>query len=218
MAMATMGVWGRARAEAARRTRRHVAIARTVRIVLVVVAAITVAYVVIWPQIQPRMDRLRIGMAALDKLDADGEGLVKARLTGSDDKGQPYIITADFVRQIEGEPGILGLTRPRGEIEMEDGTKTVITAADGRFHQDARLLNLDGGVVLLTGDGSRYETAAADFDLAAGTASGTDPVQGQGPFGSVSGEGFHATGFGQTIFVDGRSTLTVAGTAQEKPS
>ncbi|MBL8661058.1 MAG: LPS export ABC transporter periplasmic protein LptC [Rhodospirillales bacterium] len=188
------------------------------RIVLVVVAATTAAFVVIWPQIQPRMDRLRIGMASLEKLDANGEGLVKARLTGSDDKGRPFVITADFVRQQEGQPGVLGLTRPRGEIEMEDGTKTVITAAEGLFHQDARLLDLSGGVVLVTGDGSRYETAAANFDLSSGTASGTDPVHGEGPLGSVVGEGFRVIGFGQTIFVDGRSTLVVAGTAGEKPS
>lgn len=206
------------RAKAARQTRRYARIARTLRVVLIAVALMIVAFIVVWPQIQTRVDRLRIGMASLEKLETDGEGLVNARLTGSDAKGRPYVITADFVRQIEGAPGTLGLERPRGQIEMDDGTTTVVTAADGRFHQDTRLLELDGGVVLVTGDGARYETAAAALDLAAGAASGTDPVQGEGPFGTVTGEGFHATDFGQTIFVDGRSTLVVSDSPQDQPS
>lgn len=206
-------------AKAARRTQRQARIARTLRVVLIAVAVLIVVFVVVWPQIQPRVDRLRMGMASLDKLDSDGEGLVNARLTGSDAKGQPYVITADFVRQIEGSPGTLGLERPRGELEMDDGTTSVITAANGKFHQDLRLLELFGGVVLVTGDGSRYETPAAEMDLAAGVASGTDPVEGQGPYGTVSGDkGFRITDFGQTVVVIGRSTLVVADTAQEKPS
>ena len=201
-----------------RKPRHYTRIARAVRIGLIVLALTIVALIVIWPQIQPRVDRLRIGMASLEKLDSQGEGLVNARLTGSDAEGQPYVITADFVRQMEGVPGLLGLDGPRGEIRMHDGTVTAITAAEGRFHQDAKLLELYGGVVLVTGDGSRYETSTADLNLEAGTAWGTDPVTGRGPLGTVSGEGFHATDFGQKIFVDGRSSLTVAEPGREEPS
>jgi lipopolysaccharide export system protein LptC len=207
-----------ARAKTARRIWRYTRIARVLSVVLAIVALLTLVVVLIWPQIQPRMDRLRIGMASLDVLESDGEGLVNAKLSGNDDKGRPYVITADFVRQLQGGTGVLGLDRPRGEITMEDGSKTVLTAAAGTFDQDKRLLKLYDGVVLTTGDGARYETAAADIDLAAGTANGTDPVQGRGPMGTVSGEGFHATDFGQTIFIDGRSTLVVAEPAQAKPS
>lgn len=200
------------------KVRRTGRIGRPLRLVLVAIAVIIVAFVLLWPQVQPRMDRLRIGMASLEKLDSDGEGLVNARLTGEDAKGRPYQITAAFVRQLEGTTGILGLDRPRGEIRMEDGTATVMTAADGMFYQDSRLLELRGDVVLVTGDGSRYETASADLDLDAGTATGTDPVRGRGPLGTISGEGFRATDFGETLFVTGRSTLVVDGSADPNPS
>lgn len=201
-----------------RPARTYVRVTRTARIVLVGLALMIVAVIVIWPQIQPRVDRLRIGMASLEVIDGQGQGLVNARLTGSDAEGQPYELTARFVRQLEDSPALLGLDRPRGQIRMKDGSVTVITAASGRFHQQAKLLELYGDVTLETGDGSRYETAAATFDLAAGTASGTEPVHGRGPLGTVTGEGFRATNFGQTIFVEGRSTLVVTDPGQDAPS
>lgn len=185
-------------------------------------AFVILAVILIWPQVQPRMDRLRIGMASLDKLETDSEGLVNARLTGSDSKGRPFALTADFVRQIDTGPAganTLGLDDPRGEITMEDGSQTVVTARAGVFEQDKKLLNLSGDVVLTTGDGSRYETSVADLDLSSGTAWGSAPVRGEGPLGTVAGDsGFRITNFGENVFVNGRSTLVVFAQPKAQPS
>jgi lipopolysaccharide export system protein LptC len=206
------------RQAAARRSRRFIRLARPFRIALAALAAVIVAAVLVWPQIQPRMDRLRVGMATLDVVDSDAEGLVNARLSGSDARGRPFAITAAFVRQVEDAPDTLGLDQPRGKIVMEDGTETTITAATGTYDQATSMLALSGDVVLVTGDGSRYQTQAAALDLNTGTASGSQPVQGEGPFGTVSGERFRALDFGETIFVDGRSTLILLETQPAEPS
>ncbi|HSO42867.1 MAG TPA: LPS export ABC transporter periplasmic protein LptC [Rhodospirillales bacterium] len=206
------------RLDAARRSRRFIRLARPVRMALAALAVLTIVVVLVWPQIQPRVDRLRVGMATLDVVSTDAEGLVNARLSGSDARGRPFAITAEFVRQLEGAPSTLDLDQPRGRIVMEDGTETTIRADAGTYDQSTSMLELTGGVVLQTGDGSRYETAAADLDLTTGTASGSDPIQGEGPFGSVTGEGFRAIDYGETIFVSGRSTLILPETQAEKPS
>jgi lipopolysaccharide export system protein LptC len=179
---------------------------------------LTIAVVLVWPQIQPRVDRLRVGMATLDVVGTDAEGLVNARLSGNDARDRPFAITAEYVRQLSGAPNTLGLDQPRGRIVMEDGTATTIRADAGTFAQDTSMLGLTGDVVLLTGDGARYETASAQLDLESGTASGTEPVRGEGPFGTVTGEGFRAVDYGDTIFVTGRSTLIVSETQPAEPS
>lgn len=177
------------------------------------------AVILIWPQVQPRVDRLRIGMASLEKLETDSEGLMNARLTGTDAQGRPFVLTADFVRQIDPAANILGLDDPRGEITMEDGSQSVLTAKVGVFEQDKKLLKLTGDVVMRSGDGSRYETSAAELDLSSGTAWGGEPVRGEGPLGTVSGEsGFRITNFGETVFVNGRSTLIVDDRPNGQPS
>jgi lipopolysaccharide export system protein LptC len=203
---------------AARRSRRFIRYARTFRVALAAIAVLTIAIVLVWPQIRPRVDRLRVGTATLDVVETNAEGLVNARLSGSDARGRPFAITSEFVRQLEGAPNTLDLDQPRGRILMEDGTETTISAAAGTYDQSSSMLKLTGGVVLLTGDGSRYETAAAGLDLTTGTASGTEPVRGEGPFGTVTGEGFRALNYGETIFVDGRSTLILTETQPAEPS
>jgi lipopolysaccharide export system protein LptC len=206
------------RRDAARRSRRFVRLAKPLRLALAAVAILTIVVVLVWPQIQPRVDRLRVGMATLDVVGTDAEGLVNARLSGNDARDRPFTITAEFVRQLAGAPNTLGLDQPRGTIVMEDGTETSIRADAGTFAQDTSMLGLTGDVVLLTGDGARYETASAQLDLESGTASGTEPVRGEGPFGTVTGEGFRAVDYGDTIFVTGRSTLLVAETQPAEPS
>ncbi|MCU0894939.1 MAG: LPS export ABC transporter periplasmic protein LptC [Rhodospirillales bacterium] len=206
------------RRDAARRGRRFVRLAKPVRFALAAVAVLTIVVVLVWPQIQPRVDRLRVGMATLDVVGTDAEGLVNARLSGNDARDRPFTITAEFVRQLAGAPNTLGLDEPRGSIVMEDGTKTTIRADGGTFAQDSSMLALTGNVVLLTGDGARYETASAQLDLGSGTASGTEPVRGEGPFGTVTGEGFRAVDYGDTIFVTGRSTLVVPEPQPAEPS
>ncbi len=206
------------RLDAARRSRRFIRFARPVRIALAAIAVLTIIAIVVWPQIQPRVDRLRVGTASLDVVATDAEGLVNARLSGNDARGRPFAITAEFVRQLEGAPSTLDLDQPRGRIVMEDGTETRIQAQAGTYDQSTSMLELTGGVVLTTGDGSRYETAAAGLDLTTGTASGTELVQGEGPFGQVTGEGFRAVDYGETIFVNGRSTLILPETQPAEPS
>lgn len=181
-------------------------------------AGLTIVVVLVWPQIQPRMDRLRVGTATLDVVGDDAEGLVNARLSGNDARGRPFAITAEFVRQLEGSPDTLDLDQPRGKMVMEDGTETTIRADAGTYDQRTSMLELTGDVVLLTGDGSRYETAAAGLDLTSGTASGSEAVKGEGPFGTVMGEGFRALNYGETIFVNGRSTLILPETQPAEPS
>lgn len=206
------------RRAAARRSRRFIRLARPLRVGLAAMAGLTIVVVLVWPQIQPRMDRLRVGTATLDVVGDDAEGLVNARLSGNDARGRPFAITAEFVRQLEGSPDTLDLDQPRGKMVMEDGTETTIRADAGTYDQRTSMLELTGGVVLETGDGSRYETAAAGLDLTSGTASGSEAVKGEGPFGSVTGEGFRALNYGETIFVNGRSTLILPETQPAEPS
>ena len=54
-------------------------------------------------------------------------------------------------------------------------------------------------------------TAAAQIQLREGSASGDEPVAAQGPFGTLTSEGFRLTDRGQVVIFTGRSHAVLEG-------
>ena len=57
--------------------------------------------------------------------------------------------------------------------------------------------------------GYEFQTATARVDLENSTASGDEPIDGQGPFGILKAQGFRVLESGERIFFVGPATLTV---------
>ena len=53
----------------------------------------------------------------------------------------------------------------------------------------------------------RDQSGEIDFD--AGTASGDQPVAGQAPFGTITGQGFRIVESGENVFVNGPAQMLV---------
>ena len=107
---------------------------------------------------------------------------------------------------------------PKADITTKDGTWLVLTAENGIYAREAKTLKLDGKVNLFHDHGYEFRTDRAQIDLAAGTATGNDPVEGQGAFGHLTATGFQLTNKGRTIQFRGKSKLTFyPGTSGPKP-
>jgi hypothetical protein len=74
------------------------------------------------------------------------------------------------------------------------------------------LLDLFDDVTLIHENGTRFVTRHGHLNLADNTAEGHDPVEGHGPSGDISGEGFQILSKGDTIIFTGRSDLLLKGT------
>ncbi len=77
------------------------------------------------------------------------------------------------------------------------------------------MLELNGDVTLFHDQGFELRTETARFDLEAGTARGTESVEGQGPFGTLVSEGFRVLDRGERILFTGRSRAVIHPEAAE---
>ena len=118
--------------------------------------------------------------------------MIKPKLTGTDDDGNPFVITADIAIQ---DPKHLHRGRMK-EIEADSNTQgghwTNVTATEGYFDMDSGTLKLRRGVSLYSDAGNELHTASVDIDMKKGLFHGPGLVTGHGPFGTLRADRFDA--------------------------
>jgi len=178
------------------------------KFLLPLIALVVIALVIAWPHLDTSDLRFRIGFAALQLSDAEDPSMINPRYVGTDKSNQPFSLTADLARNLSGPGTRVELEMPKADITTEDGSWLVLTAENGVFARDDKKLNLAGKVNLFHDAGYEFRTERAAIDLATGSASGDDPVEGQGAFGHLTATGFHLIDKGRTIYFKGKSKLT----------
>ncbi|PIW26554.1 MAG: LPS export ABC transporter periplasmic protein LptC [Rhodospirillales bacterium CG15_BIG_FIL_POST_REV_8_21_14_020_66_15] len=181
------------------------------KVMLPVAAVGLIALVILWPHLRTEDLRFRIGFAAI-KSNVDGDpNLLNPRYVGTDNDNQPYAVTADIAKKLDGE-GLdvrIGLELPKADITLKDGTWLVLTAENGIYARRDKTLDLAGSVNLFHDSGYEFRTEKATVDLARGVAHGEVPVKGQGPFGTLQAEGFRLLNKGRTLVFTGKSKMVL---------
>jgi len=139
----------------------------------------------------------------------DGGKLIDARYNGVNEKGRPYTVTAATAWQ--ADPERVGMTMPKGDITLENGTWLMLTAKQGTFLQHLNQLDLTTDVTLYRDDGTTMHTETASIDLKEGAAGGADPVHVEGPFGVLDAHGFTVMDKGAAIDFPGPAHLVLNG-------
>ena len=170
---------------------------------------------VVWPEIAGLEDRVRVAYRKPDGAVTDSARLVSPRYLGRDERGRPYELTADTAEQPSGS-NTVALTKPVGDMTLEDGTWVQLQAATGWFQRDRRLLDLEGEVTLFHDAGYEIHTARARIDLDAGRAEGDDPVAAQGPPGTLDGTGFRLEEKGAVVIFTGPARMVLVPAEGEK--
>lgn len=179
------------------------------KVLLPSVAGVLLLLIVVLPQFRQQDDRFRIGMNLLEESTADTLNMTNARYYGTDEKGQPYSVTAANVRERPDDDPAVDLTAPQADISLADGSWLSISARTGVYDRDQQKLNLDGNVALYQDQGNEFHTSSAHIDLEKGEASGNEPVVTQGPFGSLSAAGFSMSETGKVIYFVGPALLVL---------
>lgn len=182
------------------------------------VGAAILLTVLIWPHLQPRVDRLRIGDPEPAVADNQEEGMSRAQYTGIDRKGRPFTIVAEMVTRPAPDSPLLHLRAPRADMTLSDGVKISLTADDGVYDREGKSLRLTGHIIMDHGAGYHVTSEEATINLDAGTAAGSAPVQVRGPFGTLDAQGFELEDSGKLITFGGRSKLIVSPGVVESPS
>ena len=178
-------------------------------------AAGLILLLIAWPRLKPFDDRYRIRVTDFSLEQADNLSMINARFQGLDENNQPFNITADMATRTSGQQDTIELVLPKADILLQDGTWLALTASAGRYRRDSNILDLSGQVNLFHDRGLELRTETARIDLKAGEASGSEPVEGQGPFGLLNAEGFRLFDRGMRIVFTGKSRLVVNAGAKE---
>lgn len=186
------------------------------KVLLPALAVALILLVVIWPQLTRDARDFRIGVSDISLEQADSLTMLNARFEGVDDKDQPFTLTADEATQSTGDENLVRLELPKGDISLKDGTWLAVTAREGRYRRDTRVLELSGEVTLFHDQGFELRTQAARIDLESGIAEGSQAVEGQGPFGDLEAEGFEVLDRGARVLFTGRSRAVLYPQAERR--
>ena len=180
-----------------------------IKIVLPTIATALIVLVAVWPHLNEQKKRFQIGPAQIDPSDAENLRMVNARYTGVDDSRRPFSVTANSADQLDGQSTLVKLDAPKADVLLGDSTWVALTANKGVFDREKQILELSGGVNLFHDSGYEFSTSSAIFDLAAGDATGTEKVEGQGPFGRLRAEGFRVYNRGQRVEFTGKAKMLI---------
>lgn len=172
--------------------------------------------VVVWPRVAPLFDRFRF--AAIDLREARELRMINPRYVGTDRDGHPYIVTAAVGRQVPQRDDVMSLDAPVADLQSHSGAKIVITAETGVYQTQTQFLDAFGKVTMKHENGSTFITNTARLDVANSAAEGHDPVEGHGPQGDITAQGFRVIDKGDIIIFTGQSNLTLNGTKPAAPA
>ena len=202
-------LWQPRHASAARSVAQYSRFVGIMKVLLPSAAGILLLFIILLPQCRQQDDRFRIGMNLLEGSAAGTLSMTNARYYGTDDKGQPYSVTAMNVRERPDDDPAVDLVAPQADISLTDGTWLSISARAGVYNRDQQMLELHGNVALYQDQGNEFHTASAIIDLKKGEASGTEPVSSHGPFGSLEATGFTMSEAGRVVYFVGPARLVL---------
>jgi lipopolysaccharide export system protein LptC len=171
--------------------------------------------VVVWPRVAPLFDRFRF--AAIDLREARELRMINPRYAGTDRDGRPFVVTAAVGRQVPQRDDVMSLDLPVADLQSHSGAKIVVTADNGVYQTQTQFLDAFGKVTVHHENGSTFVTNSARLDAANDAAEGHDPVEGHGPQGDITAQGFQVIDKGDIVIFTGRSDLTLNGTKPPAP-
>lgn len=170
--------------------RRYTRIVNTLKVALPVLALLIVATVVIYSGFNPNPGKVILTPQQVDSVADDDLRMVNPRLSGVDGAQRPYTVTAEYAEQQKGRPDLVQLRKIEADVTLEGNQWLSITAENGLLDGDKRTLTLDGGIAAFSDTGYELHTPSAIVNFEEGKISGPQPVEAQGPLGTIKANGF----------------------------
>lgn len=178
---------------------------------LLPLAALTLLSVIaLWPEFDRAEDRARLSFRRVTQGAAETVRVVRPRYQGLDEQARPYNVTAEAAAQAARDAPI-ALEMPRADVFLSGGAWALLESTRGRYDRAAGTLDLWGDVTLWRDDGTTVRTEAAQVDVNAGRAQGDRAVAVQGPFGTLTAEGFRLEDRGKIVVFTGEARAILEG-------
>jgi lipopolysaccharide export system protein LptC len=167
------------------------------------------ATVLIYSGVFDTRDRLDITFREIATLNNDLR-MVSPRVTGLDKSGRPYVLTADTATQATGKPNFVELENLQADLKLEDESDWVtLSSSSGLLDTENQTLDLKQKVDVYASSGYEFHGSSAVIDFRNGTFSSTDPVDGQGPLGTLRADSMTADNKNRTLHFQGRVKVRI---------
>ena len=154
------------------------------------VAALGLGVVVLVYVLQPReTGRMALTFERLGRVEGD-LAMLRPRLSGTDEDGLPYLVTAASAVQEERGSDRVRLETVVADISVKGGGALHVTATKGVVDTKLHLLDVSGGIHVSSQDGYDARTESAKADLKAGTLHGESHIEAVGKLGRITAERF----------------------------
>jgi lipopolysaccharide export system protein LptC len=187
---------------------RRTQVVVAMRLILPIIAALLLAVLALWSRFGLDSGSFRLAMGSFSFSSVDSLTMSNPHFEGLDDKRQPFSVSAASASQPDQISDIIDLTAPQADLTMSEGAWLTLSADSGVFQRTAQLLDLKGQVNLFQDQGYELHTRNVHVDMAQGSASGKDDVQGQGPAGELTAQGLEVSHSGKRIRFLGRAHIT----------
>ena len=183
------------------------------KLILPTVAGGLIVALAAWPYLSVNLERFRTIFPKIDIAQLRDQKMINPRYSGVDKDKRPFTVSADAGRQNGGDTAdatnLVALDGPKADILTKEGAWVVVTGDTGIYQAETHFLDMFGHVTLFHDKGYEFKTTSARVDLDSGTAEGHEAITGEGPSGTVSGEGFRVLQKGDIVIFTGKNHLVL---------
>jgi lipopolysaccharide export system protein LptC len=174
-------------------------------------AALALGVAVLVYALQPRdLGRMAMTFERLGRVEGD-LAMIKPRLTGVDNDGLPFVITAARATQESRGSDRVRLEDVGADISLKDGTALHVTAGKGVVDTKTHVLEVSGGMHLTSQDGYDAKTQSAVADLKTGTVHGEHGIEAEGTMGRITAQRFALDRATRQLKFDGNVHMIING-------
>lgn len=183
---------------------------------LPIAAGALIAIVLIFALLPRQSDKVSFAYESMGRIDND-LAMLKPRLTGSDQSGNPFVITADAAVQQGANARKVMLKKVEADLTLDKDRWMNASAMRGFVDMEKGALTLTGGIAVFSDDGYELHTERANVDLKKGIFRGPGEVTGQGPMGTVRADTFELDRNTKQITLRGHVRMTIIPAKGRKP-
>lgn len=192
---------------------------RLARLILPALGLAVVVSVVVWSTVRKNIDgQFALTFSSALDLVTGRQQMLNARYYGTNEQNEPYVVTFDKAEETSPGSGYIKLDKPKADLSRKDGSWVSLQAGSGVWSQTGGGLDLSETVDIYQDGGYELHTPTAQVDTKKGTAVGHDPVNGQGPLGIITGQGFKMDQTTGRVLVTGRSRMIIDQESIPSPS
>ena len=132
-----------------------------------------------------------------------------ASYRGQDNKGQPFVLTAESALQKSATESLVDMQKLMAELQTPDGLAKLV-APSGKFNPVSQQMDVNGPITFAGPNNYTLNSNGATVDLKTKKMQGKNGVSGTVPQGTFTADNMSADLDGRVVTLDGRARLRIA--------